>query len=181
MKFAMTTFWSGPGNVSVEAGTIFDANDHPDWWPLPLTAKALDQEALNMISGMHPFLQPRQFAFAQGLRPPHSPSASPPPHRGAPERAALPKLTWSAGSRVLMLHDFHLGNAIAAGGTEVDWSQSPWCDVPIPLTVRALSQVALDCLCLQHGEEAYHLLHYERGLRLPAKGFPPAAPGRAAP
>ena len=104
-------------------------------------------------------------------------------HRGygfilAPS-GAVPQAPQRRG-RFRMLADFHVGNARLVTGDEVDWSQPPWCDVPPPITMRALDQAGLDLLALTHGEEAYHLLHHN-GLKLPQKGFPPSAPGRVQP
>jgi hypothetical protein len=170
MKFQLLDHWPGPGNMFVDAGTIIDGNDFPGM-VMPLNARALDAEGLlAQCASYHPDLW-HQLRFAPGLQLPYSPHHAPPQsevHSVAPPKAS-PK------GRFLMLEDFHAGNITAEAGTVVDWADL-FPDIPPPITAKALSQDGLDTLCLCHGEEAYHLLHYDKRLRLPQRGFPPPAP-----
>jgi hypothetical protein len=80
-----------------------------------------------------------------------------------------------------LLGDWPVGQFLIPAGTIID-SEGNGRDLPLPPPFsKALDQSALDCLCLAHGEEAYHLLHYERGLVLPPKGYPPKNPLKASP
>jgi hypothetical protein len=80
--------------------------------------------------------------------------------------------------RFQMLEPWHVANVHYEASAEVDGHSLPW---PIPPTVRCLDQEALDAMCFWMGEEAYHTIHFTKGLQLPNPRFPPDAPLRKIP
>jgi hypothetical protein len=76
MKFQMLGLWG-----MIEAGTIIDGNSSPSLWPLPLNAKALDQEALDALAYWYGEENYHLLYYSPGLRLPALHFPPPPPRR----------------------------------------------------------------------------------------------------
>ena len=85
MLFQMTADWN-VGNGRYPAGETYDGNSLP--WPLPLTVRAMDQEALNVLSSFFHEDLWDQLQYANGLRLPDPRHPPLPPLRKIPPSEA---------------------------------------------------------------------------------------------
>src|SRR5713226_9374674 len=151
MRFQHLTAWSGPGNLSADAGDIVDAK--PEWGPMPLTAKCLDQEAYDaMMAWYSPLLGSNfihQFHCAPGIDSTLSPYYQHPAPQSEVHSAPPPPPPPKGRYELREPWPITQGFCIEAG--EIldarDWTWHgmalPW---PPPLCVKCLSQSAADAM-----------------------------------